>query len=63
LAGRCISADFNAISALRVQVICMATGHSAGVAAGLFCRIEQDARKLSYKEIQAELLSQGAILD
>jgi hypothetical protein len=63
LAGRCISADFNAISALRVQVICMATGHSAGVAAGLLCRIEQDARKLSYKGVQAELLSQGAILD
>ena len=63
LAGKCISADFGAIAALRVQVICMATGHAAGVAAGLLSQTGEDARKMPYKEVRTQLLSQGAILD
>jgi hypothetical protein len=63
MAGRCISADFMAISALRVQVICMATGHAAGVTAALAARSDEDARRINYKNVQEVLLAQGAILD
>jgi len=63
LAGRCISADFSAISALRIQPICMASGHASGIAAAISCQTGEDGRKLNYKNVQQELLSQGGILD
>ena len=62
MAGRCISADRMANAGIRHMGICMSTGHSAGVAAGLAIRNHQLIPELSAEEIRAELLHQNAFL-
>ena len=62
MAGRCLSSDTYANSALRVQAPCMAMGQAAGVSAALAARDGKNVRDLSLEGIRGALSSLGAIL-
>jgi hypothetical protein len=62
VAGRCISGTHEAHSSYRVMPIVMATGQAAGVAAAMAAKRRSRPREVSIKEIQLELLRQGASL-
>jgi len=62
VAGRCISGTHEAHSSYRVMPIVMATGHAAGVTAALAARRNLRPRAVAVKEIQHELMRQGASL-
>src|ERR671914_645498 len=62
VAGRCISGTHEAHSSYRVMPIVMATGQAAGVTAALAARQDVRPRELAAREIQHELLRQGASL-
>ena len=62
VAGRCLSSDTYANSALRVQAPCMAMGQAAGVSAALAAKDEKNVRDLSLEKIRGALSSIGAIL-
>jgi len=62
VAGRCISGTHEAHSSYRVMPIVMATGQAAGVTAALAARCGARPRQLAVKEVQHELLRQGASL-
>lgn len=59
VAGRCLSADPDGIGMLRLIPPCFATGHSAGVAAGLVVREGASPRRLDVERLQRELLRSG----
>lgn len=59
LAGRCISATFEANASCRISMTCMSTGHAAGVMAAVRAL---DAERFSYQRIRELLLAQGAVL-
>jgi hypothetical protein len=61
--GRCISVDREALGTVRVGATCGAVGHAAGIAAALCAASDKIPRKLNYKDIQRELLSQGGIIE
>ena len=64
VAGRCLSATFEAQSALRTTGIVGAMGHAAGVAAALALReTDGDARNINVSSLLAELAAQGAYLE
>ena len=63
VAGRCISGTHEAHSSYRTMPISMATGQAAGICAALAARSGRRPRELPAREVQAELLRQGAILD
>jgi hypothetical protein len=58
VAGRCISSDTYANSALRVQAPCMAMGQAAGVAAAM----SDDFASLDIKLLQERLVKGGVVL-
>lgn len=60
--GRCISADFEAQSALRVSPIAGAIGHAGGVAAAICVKNSCIAADVPIKEVQSLLKQQGAFL-
>jgi len=62
VAGRCVSSDRLANSALRVQASCMAMGQAAGVAAALASRNKTTINKVSTTEIQEEIRNHGGIV-
>jgi hypothetical protein len=62
VAGRCISGTHEAHSSYRVTPISMATGHAAGICAALAARSGRSPRDVPYREVQRELLRQGASL-
>jgi hypothetical protein len=62
VAGRCISGTHEAHSSYRVMPIVMATGQAAGVCAALATRGARTPREVHVREIQRELLRQGASL-
>lgn len=62
MAGRCISGDRPAVSAMRVQATCMATGQAAGEAAAFAAGRGCDVRALPFDELRRRLLSSGAIV-
>jgi len=62
VAGRCISGTHEAHSSYRVMPIVMATGQAAGVTAALAAKRGLRPRALGAKEVQHELLRQGASL-
>jgi hypothetical protein len=62
VAGRCISGTHEAHSSYRVMPIVMATGQAAGVCAALAARRGVMPRQLAPREVQRELLRQGASL-
>ncbi len=62
VAGRCISGTHEAHSSYRVTAIAMATGHAAGVCGALAARHRSAPRDVDVREVQRELLRQGASL-
>lgn len=62
VAGRCLSSDTYANSALRVQAPCMAMGQAAGVSAALAASRGESVRSLPIEKIRSALFSLGAIL-
>lgn len=62
VAGRCISATHEAMSAIRVMAPCMAMGEAAGRAAKMSVRGKVQPADINVKELQEELLSNGAFL-
>lgn len=61
-AGRCISSDRLANSALRVQATCMAAGQAAGAVAGMAALQNVEPKELSIEEIKTTLREHGAIV-
>jgi len=62
VAGRCVSSDQLANSALRVQASCMAMGQAAGVTAALAASSGRTPRQVPLAEIRGTLAKHGAIL-
>ena len=62
VAGRCISGTHEAHSSYRVMPISMATGHAAGVCAGLAALTRRATRDVPATDVQRELLRQHADL-
>jgi len=62
VAGRSISSDRLANSALRVQASCMAMGQAAGVTAALAARANTTPSQVALGEIRRELKAHGAIV-
>lgn len=62
VAGRAVSSDHGANSALRVQASCMAMGQVAGVTAALAARQKADPRTVPLPRIREGLRAIGAIL-
>jgi hypothetical protein len=62
VAGRCISGTHEAHSSYRVMPIVMATGQAAGICAALAARRALQPRDVPAREVQHELLRQGASL-
>ncbi|MGN0847955.1 MAG: FAD-dependent oxidoreductase [Kiritimatiellia bacterium] len=62
VAGRCLSADRMAMSAIRVQASCMSTGQAAGEAAALAARKGCSPRDVPVEEIKAGLRARGCIV-
>jgi len=62
VAGRAISSDHGANSALRVQASCMAIGQSAGVVAALAARQGVDPRAVPIDAAKRQLRAIGAIV-
>jgi len=60
--GRCVSAEHEAASSLRVSPIAMALGHAAGVAAAVTAKEKKAAKDISIEEVRRILLEQGAFL-
>ena len=61
-AGRCISSDRAANSALRVQASCMAMGQAAGALAALAARYAVEPGDVSLEEVHTLLRKNGAIV-
>jgi hypothetical protein len=61
-AGRCISSDQEANSALRTQATCMATGQAAGALAALACQLNCDVEEVPLNLLFDLLSEHGAIL-
>jgi len=62
VAGRCISGSHEAHSSYRVMPIVMGTGQAAGVCAALSARAGSAPRSVPVREVQRELVRQGASL-
>ena len=62
VAGRCISADRAALSALRVEATCMATGQAAGARAALAVTTDTEASSVPMEDLKNLLEKHGAIV-
>ena len=62
-AGRCISSDTYANSAIRVEAVCMATGQAAGCAAALAARQNIAVGDVRYESLCNALKAIGAVTD
>ena len=62
VAGRCMSGTHEAHSSYRVTPIAMATGQAAGVCAALAAKKGGNPREVDHRDVQRELLEQGANL-
>ena len=62
VAGRCMSSDRLANSALRVEATCMATGQAAGEAAALAAERGVAADAIPVDELKRRLRASGAIV-
>ncbi len=63
VAGRCISADHDALASTRVMAPSMAIGQAAGTAAGLSTRSGTTPDRTDIAELQAELRAAGVLLE
>jgi hypothetical protein len=62
VAGRCISADHDALASTRVMGPSLALGQAAGTAAALAARDDRPVGELDIEELQASLVAAGAQL-
>lgn len=62
VAGRAVSSDRLANSALRVQASCMAMGQAAGAAAALACRLHTSPLKVPMQDLRRLILEHDGIL-
>ncbi len=62
VAGRCVSSDREANSALRVQASCMAMGQAAGAAAALAVQRNSTPLNVPLKDIRSLLARHGAVI-
>ena len=62
VAGRCLSSDREANSALRVECPCFAMGQAAGALAALSARRDEDPGDLPLEDVYAMLLAHDAII-
>lgn len=62
VAGRCLSADHVAQSAIRAISLCMMTGEAAGAAAALAAKKSCSVKEIDVKELQGILRGQGFTL-
>jgi ribulose 1,5-bisphosphate synthetase/thiazole synthase len=62
VAGRCISAEEEAMGQLRLIPVCSATGEAAGTAAALALRAKVAPAQLDILQLQAQLAKQGVEL-
>ncbi len=62
VAGRCLSSDQLANSALRVQASCMAMGQAAGATAALAAKSSATPKQVPLSSIRRELVQHGAIV-
>lgn len=62
VAGRCISATHEALSAVRVMAPCMAMGEAAGRAAKMAVKLGIKPSEIDVAKLQKELLDKGAYL-
>lgn len=62
VAGRCVSSEREANSAVRVECPCMAMGQAAGAMAALSARTGTDPEKLPIGDVLALLREHGAIV-
>lgn len=62
VAGRCLSSDRLANSALRVQATCMAVGQAAGAVAAIACRRKCQPADVPFEELKSLLRESGAIV-
>lgn len=63
VAGRCASAEFNAIAAVRVIATSMSMGQAAATAAALCLKNSTIPRKLEGKLVRQKMIEQGVPLD
>ena len=63
VAGRCVSAEFNALAAVRVIATGMSTGQAAGIAAALCIKDNIIPRELDGKLVRKIMMEQGVPLD
>jgi hypothetical protein len=61
VAGRCMSADFYAQSALRIQPTCRATGEAAGIAAAIAVKKKIDVCDVDGREVRDEMIKHGGV--
>jgi hypothetical protein len=62
VAGRCISSDHTVHGSIRSVPCCFGTGQAAGVAAALSIKEKKGPKKIDVKQLQAELMRQGAVV-
>lgn len=62
VAGRCISADHDALASTRVMGPSLALGEAAGTAAALAVREPRPVAEIDVAELRAELVAHGAVL-
>ena len=62
VAGRCMSAQQDAMVQLRLIPVCLATGQAAGTAAAMAAATDVSPRDLDIARLQADLIGQGADL-
>lgn len=62
VAGRCISADHDALASCRVMAPCMAMGEAAGTAAAMAVREDSNVQAVDAAPLREELAAHGAIL-
>ncbi|MBN1191167.1 MAG: FAD-dependent oxidoreductase [Dehalococcoidales bacterium] len=63
VAGRCVSAEFNACTATRLIGPCMSTGQACGIAAGMCLKEGITPRELDGKLVRKAMIEQGVPLD
>lgn len=62
ISGRCISADYQAMSAARVMATCMAVGEAAGTAAAMAASAGIQPRAVDVRDLRARLVGGGALV-
>lgn len=63
VAGRCVSADREAMGSIRVGATCGAIGHAAGIAAALCANQQVRPRDLNIKNLQSTIVDQKGLIE